>query len=574
MLSSAPSLPLDVVDEVFQHLALAFVPLGGGRAVKEATLGPRDEDEGDGDEDDEDDEDGNQDWPPEDFDPDDWKYTYNYLPGPISSEEWSRFKYYAQFIRVLQYTIDEKLDPSVFFYLHQHTQGQPLFPNLLKVEWDHAVSELVSVISPSIRTLRLSDNDEAEENNCRPNELGYRMRRHAFKTVLPGILRRMPELRKLELRSLRHVGFWEQFVAPSTGQFVAQNIQILHISETLPVLFHGALPIISTISQLQELSIDSHHDRDDIIEPHIWGSDLEFESLRHLRIDGPMGAVTTLVDVINAPKLSLLKLRGTFYAESSQDEGLFGSIVDTLGKRNTGSLRTVQIRVQNLGRRRRAARPDQAISVPLNDAIRPLLLLHDLEELCIDASGIADTSILEPTVLAAWPALQKLSLVQLILTPETLQAVVHSHPRLKTLEALHLSEEFLNLKLPPVVSSASGGPRLRDVPRSNITEHGLEELHLRDPNQIPDPVDVNRIAHFLSHLFPRLCPERSYRPWERMSSGECWIKIMKEVANLQAELQLGAQSYVMTSRCALMQVQLRVTEAAVGEARSLQKIVK
>ncbi|KZT65095.1 hypothetical protein DAEQUDRAFT_559915 [Daedalea quercina L-15889] len=134
--------------------------------------------------------------------------------------------------------------------------ANPLFPNLREVVWEHAVPELLSVISPTIRVLKFPFNDQVEENYALPKEVAYRMRRHTFKTLLPGMLQSLPELRELYLRRLGHPGFWCSFTPEPNHRFVAQHIHTLHITESLAVLLWGALPAVSTIQQLEELKID------------------------------------------------------------------------------------------------------------------------------------------------------------------------------------------------------------------------------------------------------------------------------------------------------------------------------
>ena len=129
--------------------------------------------------------------------------TQSYIPGPISAEDWSRFAYYAQFVRVLTCDYDSTFDPSVFTYLHQHTHGKPLFPNLRHLIWHPATTDLISVLSPTIRVLRLPADVEGSDNRGELDELAYRLRRHALKTLLRSILQSLPELRVLELRHER-----------------------------------------------------------------------------------------------------------------------------------------------------------------------------------------------------------------------------------------------------------------------------------------------------------------------------------------------------------------------------------
>ncbi|KAH9837903.1 uncharacterized protein C8Q71DRAFT_723162 [Rhodofomes roseus] len=558
---SLPSIPLDVVDEILQHLYPSGVFhsdsyadfLAGKEALarcacvcrafqtpavkvlwREQTLtnacgavlreftfacvkGPLDADDEDGDEGDDDD---NEDWPVG-IDPDDHLYTYNYLPGPISPEEWSRFKYYAQFIRVLRYTLDEKVDSSVLFYLHQHTHGEPLFPNLRKLEWCQAVPDLVSVISPTIQVLCLREESGEEENYCQPHELAYRTRRHALKTLLPGILGRMPDLQELEIRPLHHEGFWLQLASLPGRRFATQSIRVLHISESLDVLLSGALPAISTSQNLHELRIDVLTYEDDAYPPATrreWSkaSIRTFVELRRLRIEGSVSETATLVDVIIAPELEDIELHRMAHSdsESSGIPALLRASLHTLGTRNAGSLRRVKLVTYG-----------SASDMAFSELIRPLLPLRHLDELDIDdpAARVIDSSA--PTMLAAWQMLEKLSLAVMVLSPERLQGIVRNCPRLKRLKVLRLSKDFP--LIPPVTSNVS------DAPDSRGIEHGLEELCVVSPFKVTEPAGITAIARFLNKLFPRLRPERCVDTTHTTDGDGDWDRVLQEMANLR-----------------------------------------
>lgn len=136
------------------------------------------------------------------------KRKQSYVDGPITQEQWLRFTYYAQFVHIFRHSARENVSSSVFFFLQQHSHGKPLFPRLRVVIWAHAVSDILSILSPTIRVLRFPFATEDMDNYGFPMERGHRVLRHAFKTLLPTILQRLLELRVLDLRPLRHANFW------------------------------------------------------------------------------------------------------------------------------------------------------------------------------------------------------------------------------------------------------------------------------------------------------------------------------------------------------------------------------
>ncbi|TFY65326.1 hypothetical protein EVJ58_g2057 [Rhodofomes roseus] len=625
---SYPRVPLDVVDEIFQQLSpyaytgdripdveftescLAKKALAQcaracqafqipalkvlwreqdltkacGAVLRNFTLarvkGPRDDANDDGDTRG---EDGDEDWLGV-SDLDGHNLTYEYLPGPVSPEEWSRFKYYAQFIRVLRHFMLDKIDSSVFFHLHQHTHGEPLFPNLHEVEWDQASPDLVSVISPTIRILRLQqvpENCDDEDNYGRLGEVGYRTRRHAFKLLLPGILRRMPDLQELHLGYLGHEGFWFQFAPFPHCRFVAPNLRILHISESPRVLMNSVLPAIFTCRALQELDIRCP----------VWVAGAPynanlpkssrpslsiFAALRRLRIEGSMEAIATLVDAIVAPELDDIELicwrKETSIPPPPTPPQTVKALAVTLGvlcDRNAGSLRRFVLHLHSfdipgLPGPLHLRHPNATASArPFFPFISPLLHCRLLEEVDIDiwTNGDRAVNVPVPTMLAAWPMLRTLSLRPALLFPDTLRAVARTSPQLKTLTMRCLSEDFLQLL-------AAQDARQPDDPRHhapcNVAGNVLEMLCLADPFTRIEPDDIRIVAFFLSKLFPRL---QVYAIHPSMRSHESWLQVLKEVKRFQAEHRADSESLMNVSQTDAAQV-LSQTQARNSDIKS------
>ncbi|KAH9919034.1 uncharacterized protein B0H18DRAFT_1122731 [Fomitopsis serialis] len=359
------------------------------------------------------DNDANDDWPEDGRNPHARNClrpsTYYHLSGPISSEEWSRFQYYAHFIRSLYHDSSERLESTAFFYLRQHAHdtGNPLFPNLHKLEWGHVTPDLAMVISPSIRVLRIPERSSSHED-----ELDYRMRRHAFKTQLPSVLRSLPNVETLELLRLGHEGFWHTFAPGPDHQFVAQNISVLHISEPYSALMKGALAAVSTIQALTQLRID-------VVLTSCSGDDGElkgwdktrirtFARLRCLQIKANMGQSGVLLDAIVAPNLEDVEVKRDCESGPCKVPFSLPEALEPLGNRNVSSLRRVYLDLQNYYIPKPGDEPEtEPIFLTLT---KPLLQLRQLRELNIyiypgaDSSGPIDVAL--PAMLAAWPLLE------------------------------------------------------------------------------------------------------------------------------------------------------------------------
>ncbi|KZT65098.1 hypothetical protein DAEQUDRAFT_769140 [Daedalea quercina L-15889] len=485
--------------------------------------------------------DNNEDWLPEEtFEPsvDPQVYSYSYLPGPISSEEWSRFAYHAQFIRVLRHEhgYGESFDPSVFFFLHQHARGMPLFPNLRELIWHYATSEVISVISPTIRILRFPG--DLREEHIGRTDLTYCMRRDTFKMLLPSVLCITPALRELEIQTLGHEQLWYQFVPPPTRSFVGRNIHTMRISESLGVLLRGALPALSAIPALAVLEINDSEPRDDdtlhAFGPQIWDKPTtwSYNRLRRLRIDTYMAAVMAIiVDAIFAPELEDLELVHKGYENSDHIPEPLRTIWTTLCSRNVTSLLRAHIDLRECDLpwdyEDYEDEDTETEAVPPFLALtRPLLQLCQLRELDLYTGRrelLTDTSLL--TMLAAWPMIEKLAISVAVLPLSSLQAIVQASPRLKSLTIK---------RFPPIVPLADYGFKSRCATSEDAaTGHALQELCFYSPPNILDPANVVRIANFLDKLFPRLHAQRCVGKGTRFIQQQSWINILDEIVKIQ-----------------------------------------
>lgn len=432
------------------------------------------------------------------------------IDGPLEPEQWLRLKFYAQFIRIIYYTIDERINSAVIFFLQEHSHGEPLFPNLRTIIWVHAIPEIFSVLSPTVENIHFSFDDEIEENFGRPQEVAYRVRRHTFKNVLPRMLTVLPRLRELAMRPLRHEGFWLRFGNLPNLSAVTQNLRNLHITEPMPVLLRGALPIISAMKNLEELTISAHLPDNEPgpsqfeIAQISWPKESlrSFDNLRTLNINAGAAAIAYLVDVMNTPCLEnvTLECRGTGWwgpFTSTQTLDLLHGALQTLCTRNAYSMQAVVLELRHLRLLLERADPNdedpEALS-PFWTLIKPLLELRRLRQFVvgIDPAQVP-MEVSVPAMLEAWPMLERLDVAVMSLSPDSLRTAARICPRLRRLRAMRLSDGFLK------AISARPGPQAEAG-----ENHPLQELRFYAPSTLAEHADVVKIAGFVHALFPRL----------------------------------------------------------------------
>ncbi|KAH9837918.1 NADP-dependent oxidoreductase domain-containing protein [Rhodofomes roseus] len=452
-------------------------------------------------------------------------YTYRYLSGRISPEDWSRFQRYAPFVQVLRYPRNRWIiDPSVFLYILQYAHGKPLFLNVRELVWEHATPEIISVISPSIRVLRLPEDSTQQENCGLVQEFAYRMRRHALKSSLPSIVKDLPNLEELELRSLGHSQFWTDLEASREPHqsYLPKRIHTLRIYESQRVL-QAALAVVSKIEGLSTLEISLFHARattDGDTKPL---NDLQvntsaavrpFTNLRRLRINGPMSGVRTLLNAFVTPGLEDVELHCEYDLDDSSDtaEDVLHTTFDLLRRHYAASLTRLHFTLCDTYVSFFPNSPSSGAQFLEPGA--PLLALRHLREVEIlqhatDDEIYSDASILR--LLEAWPALQKLILPRIIFSPCMLQRIARTCLGLRTFMAAGFSSHFveelstMSVKDSALQSSvecvAGAKPALREIRFQEVFD--LE--HTTDS-------DVSRIASFLDSLFPHLDVAQCFVP--------------------------------------------------------------
>lgn len=478
------------------------------------------------------------------------KRKQSYVDGPITQEQWLRFTYYAQFVHIFRHSARENVSSSVFFFLQQHSHGKPLFPRLRVVIWAHAVSDILSILSPTIRVLRFPFATEDMDNYGFPMERGHRVLRHAFKTLLPTILQRLLELRVLDLRPLRHANFWYGLVAPEPEPcFVAQSVRTLHVTEPLPTLLKGALAVISTIEGLEELRIVTNlplqrpgATRAELMALEWPGKESvhPFASLRSLHVNTGVQEIALLMDIVVAPNLEDVTLHCMVYPTGRRlterkfappgEVDALHSIVNTLCDRCAHSLQTVKLQLFSF----------KLPELSFEAVIKPLLQLHRLQELLVDVWFVQNAPVVLPIpdMLAAWPMLQRLNIPVLSLSPGDLQTVARICPELRSIRVMRLSDAFLEL---PDASATIPLP---------VSRHPLHEIRLYFPSKVADPANVTKIARFLSDVFPGLRAKEGVRSTlakSRYFNQKNWHEILRRVVELQGTRAVGKSVYAMNT---------------------------
>ncbi|EPS99242.1 hypothetical protein FOMPIDRAFT_89150 [Fomitopsis schrenkii] len=401
-------------------------------------------------------------------------------------------------------------------YLHQHTHGEPLLPNLRELLWEHASADIIAVLSPTIRVLRLPAEIE-EEMLDEQDELAFRTRRHALKTLLPDVLRGLPELGCLQLSPLGHIEHWHKLVDKREGSFAARRLASLWLMESLPVLMNGALQLLSTSTQLEQLLFTLLHR--DGSKPLGSVSSLEpctytFRELQTLYIDGSMVAMELVMNTINAPELKHVDIGLCELGGSARVHHILQKILTTLSSRSK-SIHTCTLGVSSL------AISPQTLFFTMMEPLSQLRLLQDVT---IDMPhGYEGRTVqVPPDLFESWPGLKTLSLGRVHISPEALQAAARSFPGLQSLTVLQLSGDFA--RHPYVVAAATCDARTL----ATRDGHGLRTLGLLGSAGFTDYLEVINIASFLVALFPSLRVE----PLEGLK--ERWSPIVTEISRIQA----------------------------------------
>ncbi|KAI0724803.1 hypothetical protein C8Q72DRAFT_649525 [Fomitopsis betulina] len=413
-------------------------------------------------------------------------------------------------------------DPSVFTFLQRSANGRPLFPNIRELVWHHPTSELLTVVTPTIRTLRLAYSSNDDDHNYTDVAAdAFRARRHAFKAIIHGVLRMLPDLEQLTVRPLGHEGFWKLLALAPSSSFIAQNIRRMEISESLSVQMRGALFAVSTIPELTELKI-SHAESCYTFYPLryirlVWDkADIQpFARLRRLRIYTYVAAIATILDAINAPELADIDLyhRRSSGGPKTNFSSVLPGIVRMLCDRNAESLRMVSLDVEEECQH-------------FYSLVRPLFTLHQLRDLEFHLSyGTELESMALPDMVESLPVLERLTVSAAILTLKVLRALARASPGLQSLTVRRVSGEF-----------STGGFSLAtpaSQPGREIVGHALRELHILDPEQVAAPADVSKLACFLDELFPQLEVERCIREGRAFEGTAGWNNVLRELGKLQ-----------------------------------------
>ena len=444
----------------------------------------------------------------------------SYLTGPISSKEWHRFEHYARFIHDLRCELEHQaLDTSVFFYLSEHAQGRPLFPNLNKLTFDarNAAYELLSIITPSIRILQISCACRCLEQHGY-DTLRYRQQCYAFKMLLPDVVRRLPVLCELKLPELGHKAFWSALSPQPDGRFISQTVRRLDIQIECPFgeLLEAAISAISTISGLADLTLTSgvRKDVDEEMEmPDGWRADAitaEFPCLRRLEIHGDMPAIVSLTSAVVAPMLEDVALVRNVDDIVLADSYLPVLALDVLCSRSATSLRDLYFELKVCARFAAYWDYDSLSSSGVGLA-KPLLRCRRLRKMDIffqysyaDLYEDGVVGVFDPVMLESWPELETAELVNVALPPALFCAIARGIcPRLKCVTGYALSDEFLDLAL-DTLRTEEGNLGRKDPVSGAVRSYDLQTLGVTSPLGVHSAAAMEKIRRFMEELFPNI----------------------------------------------------------------------
>ncbi|KAH9915528.1 uncharacterized protein B0H18DRAFT_1107947 [Fomitopsis serialis] len=397
------------------------------------------------------------------------------------------------------------IDPYTYRY-NYHAHGQPLFSNVHELIWEHATPEILSVTSPSIRVLRLPEDVHRMENGRQTYEYGYRVRRHAFKQMLPAVLQALPSLEELELRKLAHEAFWYPFwQSVPSGRFGRPGCNLDHpwalITLEINMVERGGMP---------------------------W-------NLKRLFLKGWTTGAAAVTDAIVAPGLEDVEIWYKGFLEEGGNDVLAVALhatFDTLRRRNAGSLQKLSLVDIRFSQPLFTGRTTTATL--FHPVAGPLLALQHLQDVAIEEDTF-DINV--PGLVAAWPTVRSLDLPCQYLTFDSLREIARTCPQLECLKvwALEDGEGTLDdLRSQAAQQRTSSCSDTDSAPDSEATGCALRELHVDGSLYIEHRSDINIIARFLDSLFPQLDVGRSSQPVVFDGDDpEDGAAIMKEVTRLQ-----------------------------------------
>ncbi|EIW60535.1 uncharacterized protein TRAVEDRAFT_28078 [Trametes versicolor FP-101664 SS1] len=459
------------------------------------------------------------------------------LAGAIPECVYARFQYYASRVRRLSHRAErDRIQPEVLVELHRRADGEPLFPKLKSLYWSQRtapdVSEIVPLISPSLRELCIS------EIGSQTSLVPPSGTQSNFSRFIHSLSAAAPSIETLTLSGYIHPSF--VLCVSELKQLRALNI----INFAQRGFGAGYLPVIrscAALSHLRDLGInltgDGVHHTNALAVTHAGSADptLEgdftgFNSLRSLRVHGSLALVSRFISHVASAELASF---GVFVPHPDRFQD-YHACLTTLCSRFAESLRVVRFSGTWTGTLASLPRP--------MDILAPLLLLPQLEEVCIlSGTGVASTLTAADTlaIAQAWPRLRELKLlyqsVPAALPIDALGAFAVHCPRLRALW---------------IASVDLRGVGSRDLGACQASNHGLKHIWL--PGDVAS-ADVNRVAEFLDRIFPYLDPRPVELPWHPGQVEGGWEQLLVCLRKLQAARRAGTPSQLMHKADCIMQ---------------------
>ena len=132
-------------------------------------------------------------------------------------------------------------------------------------------------------------------------------------------------------------------------------------------------------------------------------------------------------------------------------------------------------------------------------------------------------------MLAAWPELQRLNLPDVSLSPDDLRTAARICPKLKSIRAMQLSDEFeSHCETADAATSVAA-----EQPSAG---HPLQMIQFCSAQRTMRSGEVKKIARFIYGLFPRLEPTQCGRTMDPLGEREDWRRVVLHIKRLQEVL--------------------------------------
>ncbi|KAI0935812.1 hypothetical protein AcV5_004131 [Taiwanofungus camphoratus] len=394
--------------------------------------------------------------------------------GPISSDEWTRFQYYARRVRVLRYSYYGTIGPSIFLQLICHSGG-PLLPSLVALYWEQhgpLGTELWAFLSQSLRRVHINypcdylsgyTTDLPTINDC------------TIGSFLNALSLKSPHLHELKLTNVFH---------PPSLQAITglTKVQRLHILKS-----NSASLVLRPCSQMENLVtlvIDLRFVRSGFIIT-LSG----FPALRSLDVSGEPSTIARLCTATSSSAY-LQSVKLDLFGNASEQIPHCYDTFNALKSRFASSLRSISVLCRPL-----SWKDDTHCQHRLLDFTRHLIELCELQEAVISVNFksviLTNDDIYDMAI--SWPKLRKLTLLysrnaDVLLNMPSIHSLTSFARHCPQMQELTLGYVLLR--------------RIGPLSACPILSHGLRKLYIED--YVENSNDPLRPAQFLDRMFPNL----------------------------------------------------------------------